>query len=305
MLSLYKLEIFSIVVQQGSFSSAAEQLLMTQSAISQHMQDLEASLGTRLFNRGRRGVTLTHSGEKLHDYTTQILRLVALAEADVIDVSKLKNGQTKIGSTPTVGIYLIPEWIRQFRTKYSNLTVSMQTNTTAHIVQAVLRRQLDLGLVEGEIDLDRHTQLGISHLRKINMQLIVGPNHMWWERDAITIDELDNQPFALRQPGSQTRAWMDDIFSEYNIHPMVTSEFDNPESIKQSIVVGHCLTVLPDYAIQREINSGTVRTVAIIDLDTTRTLKLIWNQQMPLSPIAQAFMHFLAEHFPHLSNQAL
>lgn len=80
MLNLYKLEIFATVVQTGSFSAAAERLLMTQPAVSQHIQDLEASLGARLFQRGRRGVTLTPAGETLHSYTQEILRLLAEAE---------------------------------------------------------------------------------------------------------------------------------------------------------------------------------------------------------------------------------
>lgn len=304
MLSLYKLEIFSVVVQQGSFSKAAEQLLMTQSAISQHMQDLEAALGTRLFNRGRRGVTLTPSGEKLYDYTIRILHLVALAESDVMDVSKLSGGQTKIGSTPTVGIYLIPEWIRQFRDKYSNLTVSLQTDITANILQAVLRRQLDLGIVEGEIEMDRYPNLGFTVLREINMILIVGPNHPWWERETVSIDDLDKQPITMRQPGSQTRIWIDEIFDQYQIQPIITSEFDNPESIKQSVVMGHCMTLLPDYAIERELSAGMVKRVKVDGLSTLRSLKLVWDQQMPLAPIARAFVEFLGTKFPQLLEKA-
>ena len=76
MLNLYKLEIFAIVVQTGSFSAAADRLLLTQPAISQHIQDLEASLGARLFERGRRGVSLTPARETLHTYTRQTLRLL-------------------------------------------------------------------------------------------------------------------------------------------------------------------------------------------------------------------------------------
>ena len=80
MLSLYKLEIFASVVQYGSFSAAAAQLHMTQPAVSQHIHDLERHVGTSLFNRGRRGVTLTEAGTTLFDYTQRILRLVAEAD---------------------------------------------------------------------------------------------------------------------------------------------------------------------------------------------------------------------------------
>jgi DNA-binding transcriptional LysR family regulator len=86
MLSLYKLEIFNAVVQEGSFSRAAQRLYLTQPAVSQHIQSLESSLGTRLFKRGRRGVQLTPAGEMLHDYTRCIMRLLAEAESAITNV---------------------------------------------------------------------------------------------------------------------------------------------------------------------------------------------------------------------------
>jgi DNA-binding transcriptional LysR family regulator len=100
MLSLYKLEIFAAVVHAGSFSAASDRLFMTQPAVSQHIQTLEASLGTTLFVRGRRGVSLTPAGESLYGYTLQILRLVAEAESAVTDVENLAEGQIQIGATP-------------------------------------------------------------------------------------------------------------------------------------------------------------------------------------------------------------
>lgn len=304
MLNLYKLEIFAVVVREGSFSAAAEHLYMTQSAVSQHMHDLESSLGTRLFTRGRRGVTLTPSGEKLHVHTLDILRLIAQAENDVMDVSNLSEGQVKIGATPTVGIYLLPEWIKVFRQQYANLSVSLQTDTTAHILNDLLHRRLDVGIVEGEIDESQYATIGIAPLRDIRMNVIVGPEHPWWDRSAIDIAELDLQPFAMRQPSSQTRIWLDELFAQYNITPQITAEFDNPESIKQSVVSGRCLTVLPDYAVRREIETGLVRALLVEDERFTRVLKLVWYAPMPLSPIATAFVGTLSTEFPQLQLEA-
>jgi LysR family transcriptional regulator, low CO2-responsive transcriptional regulator len=300
MLNLYKLEIFAVVAREGSFSAAAEQLYMTQSAVSQHMQDLETSLGTRLFTRGRRGVKLTTSGEKLHVHTLDILRLIAQAENDVMDVSNLAEGQVKIGATPTVGIYLLPEWIKAFRQQYANLGISLQTATTADILNDLLHRRLDVGIVEGEIDTRQHPTIGIAPLREIRMNIVVGPEHPWWERDAIEIPELNQQPFAMRQPSSQTRIWLDALFEQYNIAPHITAEFDNPESIKQSVVSGRCLTVLPDYAVQRELELGLVRALGVENEHFTRILKLVWYAPMPLSPIATAFVEILSTEFPEL-----
>lgn len=300
MLSLYKLEIFSVVVQYGSFSAAAEHLYMTQSAVSQHIQDLEASLGTKLFVRGRRGVNLTASGEKLYGHTTQILAMVAAAENDVMDVANLANGHATIGSTPNIGIYSLPDWIRSFRELYPNLTLALQTGTTADIVNGVLNHQLDIGFVEGEVDKMRRSRLGVLMLQDIEMVLVVGPRHPWWERDRIDIDELDAQAFVMRQRNSQTRIWLDELFQDYSIQPSVSAEFDNPESLKQSVFAGTCVTVLPTYAVDTDLSTERLRAVPIHNVRLHRMLKLVWDRQIPLSPIARTFLSFLSEQFPQL-----
>lgn len=98
MLSLYKLEIFNTVAIEGSFSKAADRLLLTQPAISQHIRDLENSLGRTLFERGNRGVMLTAAGETLLDYTRCILRMVTDAENALANLSEIKSGQNPVSA---------------------------------------------------------------------------------------------------------------------------------------------------------------------------------------------------------------
>ena len=209
MLSLYKLEIFAVVVAAGSFSAAAERLLMTQSAVSQHIQDLEASLGTQLFTRGRRGVTLTAAGSTLHVYTQQILRLVAEAENAVTDVDHIGSGQVSIGATPGVSVYLLPEWIRDFRGRYPHLTAALRTDVTPVIVNGVLDHRLDIGFIEGELDADEPAHLGQLILQDIDLYVIVGQGHPWWRMTSVPGSQLDGQQMVTRQPGSKTRQWID------------------------------------------------------------------------------------------------
>jgi len=210
MLSLYKLEIFGTVVQVGSFSGAAQRLFMTQPAVSQHIQDLEKQLGTALFLRGRRGVTLTPAGNTLYDYTQRILQLVAEAESAVTNVQHLDSGQINIGATPGVSVYLLPEWIGAFRTLYPQLNVSIQTATTTEIADAVLEHQLDIGFVEGELETIASKRLGSLVLRPVDLFVVVSGAHPWQKRERVTLGELDEQPFITRQPGSRTRAWVDE-----------------------------------------------------------------------------------------------
>jgi LysR family transcriptional regulator, low CO2-responsive transcriptional regulator len=300
-LNLYKLEIFALVVEEGSFSAAASRLLMTQSAVSQHIQGLESALGTRLFHRGRRGVTLTPAGETLYGYTRRIFQLVAEAESAVTDVEHLAGGQVTLGATPGISVYLLPDHVQSFRGRYPRLTVALQTGITPGIVTDVLAHRLDAGLIEGELDDTTPSRLSVIPLETVEQRVIVGPRHPWWQRSEVGIHDLSGQTFIMRQPGSQTRIWLDGVLKAHDIQPQIGAEFDNLESIKRAVSGGQCLSILPEYAVRHEIEGGSLRAVAVEDSPFKRTLKLIWDRERPFSPVSGAFLAHLSAHFPPLA----
>jgi DNA-binding transcriptional LysR family regulator len=302
MLSLYKLEIFVAVVQAGSFSAAAQRFPMTQPAISQHIQDLEHSLGTPLFVRGRRGVQLTPAGNTLLDYTQKILRLVAEAESKVTNVENIAAGQIMVGATPGVSTYLLPEWLQGFREKYPQLNVALQTGVTTDCIAGVMEHQLDLAFVEGELEKIHRKGLGHIFLRPVMMVVVVGQGHPWSEREKVKIGELAGQAFIMRQPHSRTRVWVDDILAKHKVEPHVVAEFDNQDAIKQAVMSNMGLTILPDYAVQREIGMGLVKALGVEDILLKRELKLLYDETMPFSPVARALLMYLQQMFPDLSK---
>jgi LysR family transcriptional regulator, low CO2-responsive transcriptional regulator len=300
MLNLNKLEIFATVVRTGSFSAAAQQLLMTQPAVSQHIHDLEASLGTRLFERGRRGVTLTPAGTQLHEYTRAIFELVAQAENAITDVGNLAAGQMQIGATPGISVYLLPDPIQQFHSRYPKLQVSVQTGITPQILEDLRLGKLDLGLIEGELDAAVDTVLGVQMLDVVEQWVVVGPQHPWWGRAEVAIAELNGQTFVLRQRHSQTRIWLEGVFQQHRLHPRIAAEFDNVESIKRTVINGTSITVLPDYAVQHEVEMGRLWLLHVAGRPLQRTLKVVWNRETYTSPVARAFLEYLQRYLPHL-----
>ena len=298
MLSLYKLEIFAIVVETGSFSAAADRLLMTQPAVSQHIQDLEAALGARLFERGRRGVSLTSAGETLHEYTRNILRMVAAAENAVTDVTQLASGNVSVAATPGISVYLLPEWVQEFRTHYPNLTVSVQTAITPEIVDALRHRKIDIGLIEGEIDGVDWPRLGVLELEEHEQFVIVGPKHEWREQEMVRCGDLNGKTFVMRQRNSQTRIWLDERLARAGINADVAAEFDNVESIKRAVAKGMGITILPRYAVQTELEIGLLHAVRIEASPMQRTLKLVWNEDVYFTPVTRTFLTFLGRYLP-------
>ncbi len=302
MLDLHKLRIFSVVVQEGSFSAAAEQLLMTQSAVSQHIKELELSLGQQLFQRGWRGVTLTPHGEILYRYTVEIFALVAKAENALTDVNHLRSGRVRIGVTPGIGVYLAPEWVQSFREQYPQLTVALQTGTTAQIVSDVLGQRLAMGFIEGELEDYQSPRLESLVLEEIEQQVVVGYKHPFWDRDVLQVEDLDQQSFIVRQTSSQSRIWLEDRLRHHEIDFMTGAEFDSLESMKRAVSIGVCLAVLPDYVVQPEVEQGLLRMIPLENKPFTRSLKLIWDSSSYFTPITWAFLAKLQQHYPALGT---
>lgn len=298
MLSLYKLEIFVAVVQEGSFSGAAKRLFITQPAVSQHIHDLEASLGTKLINRHKRGAVLTDAGETLYGYTKRILELVADAEAAVIDVEKLASGQLSVGATPGISSYLLPEWVGGFRERFPNLAVSIQTAVTTDIVAGVMNSTHQLGFVEGELESHTSRYLGRLALQKIELALVVSPSHAWANQESVSIYELQDQPFVVRQPQSRTRVWQDNLMSKFQVKPRIVGEFDNLEAIKQAIQSNLGVGILPVYSIHRELKAGFLCELSLHEVELARQMSLLWDKRHPLTPIARAFLGYLQASFP-------
>jgi LysR family transcriptional regulator, low CO2-responsive transcriptional regulator len=298
MISLNKLEIFATVARVGSFSAAAEQLLMTQPAVSQHIHDLEASLGTRLFERGRRGVTLTPAGSTLSQYADAIFKLVAEAENAVTNVEQLAAGQLSVGATPGVSGYLLPEAIQEFHARFPKLNVLVQTDTTPHIVAGLQAGSLQLGLVEGELNgYDASSgKLVVHELQVVDQLVVVGSRHPWWGRSEVSLTELTGQTLVTRQRTSQSRIWLDGILQQHALYPRIGAEFDNMESIKRTVANGVSVAILPGYAIDPEVESGRLWALCVAGEPLQRTLKLVWSADHAPGPVAQAFLPCLRRY---------
>lgn len=302
MLDLYKLQIFLAVVQEGSFSAAGERLYITQSAVSQHIKDLEAGLGRPLFERGWRGVSLTPEGEILYRYARQIFALVAEAENALTDVERVSGGRVSIGATPGAAVYLAPDWVQRFRARYPQLTVALQTGVTAQIVAEVLSNRLDVGFIEGELESFRQPRLESLALQEIEQVVVVGFKHPWWERSSAAIEDLHRQSFIVRPPNSQSRAWLEETLRVRGIEPVIGAEFDNLESIKRAVIAGMCLAVLPPYVVQDEVSQGLLHVVALEGQPLRRTLRLIWDRDIHFAPVTRAFIESLSGDYPALKT---
>jgi DNA-binding transcriptional LysR family regulator len=295
MLDLHKLHIFVTVADEGSFSAAAGRLYITQSAVSQHMSELEVGVGAALFVRGRRGVTLTSAGGVLRGYAHRLLTLAAEAESALANLSLNTEGVLIIGATPGASVYLLPEAIQKFRSQFAAAIVQLQTSVTSAILDDLRANRIELALIEGELEVSEVERFAVTALAEVEQYAIVGAGHSWWGQELVDIGMLADQVFIMRPRGSHTRMWLDRVLVNHGIRPNVSAEFDNVESIKRAVAAGTCVSVLPRYVVAQEESMGILHCVAIRGRPLLRTLKLVRDANVPQSALAVRFVECLKD----------
>jgi DNA-binding transcriptional LysR family regulator len=300
MITLHKLKIFLTVCDRGSFNQAAQQLLLAQSVVSQHMQDLEVTLGAPLFERTSRGVQPTQAGTTLYDYAKRIFTLLHDAEREILQIGATQQ-TLSIAATPGVSVYLLPMWLQTLQAAHPTINVSLQTALTGEVTRDVLSGRYDLGFLEGELrELDQ-AAIGRITLRNIDYFVTVQAGHLWADRESIKPDELETQPFINRQPSSRTRRWLETVFDTQHVRLRTVAELDSPGAIKYALLNNMGVAILPDYAIARETERGEIILLRIEDVPLRRPLLMIWAKDRVFNPVQRAFIGLLSADFPALS----
>jgi DNA-binding transcriptional LysR family regulator len=300
MITLHKLKVFIVVYDRGSFNQAAQELYMAQSAVSQHMQSLEAALGTPLFERSAKGVRPTRAGEMLYGYAQQMLRLLAEAEREIMQLDEVQARQLAVSATPGVSVYLLPVWLQQFQQMTPNVSVSLQTALTREVVEGVLHDKYDLGFLEGELEELDSEALGKMRFRDIEYYICVGARHQWAKEEEVSIHDLAKQPFINRQPGSRARRWFEALLSAQGVRLKNVAELDSPGAIKYALLNQMGVAVLPLYSIEREVERGEIHTIRFAEFELKRPLLLVWNRHQPFNVLQRAFITMLANDAPQL-----
>ncbi|MCU0475963.1 MAG: LysR family transcriptional regulator [Anaerolineae bacterium] len=301
MLTLHKLKLFRIVYEHGSFNRAAQSLYLAQSVVSQHIHDLEAALGARLFERTSRGIRPTAAGEVLYGYVGKVQALLGEAELAIGQLDTQAAPQLDVAATPGVSVYLLPSWLIPLRQARPNLTVNMQTMLTHEVVRDVLNGRVHLGFLEGDTDGLAQEALGRVRVREVCYRVVVPPTHPWAGRTSISPSELKGQAFIHRQPTSRARRWLEGALGQHGVTLRATAELDSPGAVKYAVLNGMGVSVLPDYAIEREAERGELRCLAIDGVSMTRPLLMVWDKRQPFTLVQRAFIGVLAEQVPELA----
>jgi DNA-binding transcriptional LysR family regulator len=288
--SLPHLETFAEAAERGSFTAAARQLGLTQAAVSQRVQKLEALLKTPLFHREAGRVALTDAGRRLHRYARRILDLTAEAQAAVTGQPTDARGELLLAASSVPGQHVLPPLLAEFRRRHPAVQVRVSVSDTDDVLRRVEHGQAHLGIVGGQGD---GPHLEFRRLACDQLVLVVPDGHPWWRRRRATVAELLAQPLVQRERGSGSRRCLERSLERLGVAASrlnVVLELGSSEAIKEAVLSGVGVAVLSRRAVEREVAAGRLRAVPVTGLTLDRDLYLVRDRRRAVPSPAQLFL---------------
>ena len=244
---------FKAVAEEGSFTAAAKQLHVSQSAISRQVKLLEEELGGPLLHRGARGVTLTSSGELLLSLAHRLNRDVKNVVAQIAETHDLLRGSLTIAGGMTVCLHVLPRVLRDYHKKYPGIDIKVVTGRNETILALLRGHEVDLALLTLPI---QDKDLEVIPVLKEEMVVVTAKNHPLAKQKSVDVDTLASYPQILYEEGSNTRRVQERLFAQTERTLNVAMETENVEITKAMVGAGLGITLIPYAAIEREVRAG-------------------------------------------------
>ena len=291
-MNLWHLAIFHAVAETGSVSAGAAQLRISQPAVTRQLQLLEAALGSTLVDRLPRGVRLTESGMLLYDYAQRIFALENEAEHAVREMRQLYTGELAIGASSTIGNYLLPPLLAEYRRRYPGVEISVEISNTHAIESNLLNRRLALGLTEGLL---KSPELHAEIFLQDQIVPIASAHHPLARQRRISDQALTRETLLLRESGSGTREFVDLMLQRRHLKFARSICLGSTEAIKKMAAAGGGVAFVSRLAIEAELNSGMLKMLAIPELNRARPLFWARLHRRHLPMAALAFLALLSK----------
>ncbi|WP_276353426.1 LysR substrate-binding domain-containing protein [Cohnella caldifontis] len=285
------LQVFATVAETRNFSRAGERLHMTQPAVSQHVRALEERYGVRLLERDNKSVSLTRAGEIVLHHAREIGSLYRRMNEMVADLLHHTGGPLAVGASYTFGEYVLPKALARFNLAYPDVRPSITIGNTFDIADKVRRRELDVGIVEGE---EAGGGLDEEWLSDDEMVIVAGASHPLAALQAVRAPGmLAEETWVVREPGSGTRAAADRWLAAAGIAPRRLMEMGSIQSIKETVEAGLGIAFLSRLSVSKELKLGTVKLLRAPGLPFKRSFRILLRQGDLRTRTLEAFLHQL------------
>ncbi len=294
-MELRKLEVFCKVVELKSFTRAAAAVMLSQPTLSEHIRSLEDELGQKLVDRLGRLVEPTPVGSLLYSYAVKILRLQRDALQAIEQYGGKLIGRIMIGAGSIPGTYILPGVIGRFRERYPSVKATLMINSSQQIVQDVQDGQVEIGVIGA-----RWSERGLDcrEIYSDTLSVVVGADHHMAGKKEISLTELADEPFILRESGSGTRKVVDQIFEDHGVKTSSLSEvaeIGSTAAVLQAVKEGLGVSIVSTMAVEKDLSCGTIVSLPVKGVRMERPFYMIRRKNRELSPAAAVFWGFLKQ----------
>jgi len=292
-----RLKVFHAVARLLSFTKAAEELHMTQPAVTFQVRQLEEYFNTRLFDRTHNKVSLTPAGERVSAFAERIFDLYSEMENSVRDLTGEISGALTIGASTTIAEYMLPALLGEFKNRYPDINLRLKVSNSEGIVSMVEHNVIDLGVVESAVS-NKNLIVEVCH----NDQLVVvaAPDHDLVKRGGkVKASDIVNYPFVSREEGSGTR----EVIMQYLLEAKeslgdinICLELGSPEAIKGAVEAGMGITIISRSIIGKELK---LKTLAELQLDPplSRPFSFVRQRQKFRVTVMEKLLEFAQSYF--------
>ncbi|HPD60195.1 MAG TPA: selenium metabolism-associated LysR family transcriptional regulator [Thermodesulfobacteriota bacterium] len=290
-----QIEIFCKIVELGSFSRAAEASHLSQPTLTEHIKALEDYLGITLLDRLGREVVPTKAGDVLYDYAQKILRLKRETEQALWSLKGVLKGDLTVGASTIPGEYILPNLMKSFKDNFPDIFITLEISDTKKVINDILSNRIEVGIVGAIVE---NVKLEYRKFVKDELVLVVPPVAPWKKLKSITVEELKEIPFLVREEGSGTRMAMERCLSEHQLDIdslNIIMRLGSTTAVIQAIKSGVGGSVLSRRAVKEDLTKGFLHTLSIEKTKIFRDFYIVLRRGRSRSPLCEVFLKFIIE----------
>jgi len=284
------------VVETQNLSKTADELGISQPAVTKQIQTLEDMYGVLLLERSGRKLKTTEAGQTLYCYAREIIKTVEKTGKAMEKVSGSQKGKLALGASTIPGQYILPYLVKTFKDKYPDISISMEISDTEKIFSRVAERELDVGVVGGWFN-NRKVE-GFQWLED-ELVLIVPEKHEFAGLSEIDIQKAVNEKWIFREKGSGTRRAAEDLMAAYGIKKEdlnVYMETGSTEAVLATVEAGMGVSIVSSWAIKEAESYRKIRSIKISHPAATRFIYVIYPRQKKQRKSVITFLNFLRQN---------
>jgi DNA-binding transcriptional LysR family regulator len=292
-----RLKVFHTVARLLSFTKAAEELHMTQPAVTFQVRQLEEYFNTRLFDRTHNKVSLTPAGERVSEFAERIFDLYSEMENTVRDLTGEISGALTIGASTTIAEYMLPALLGEFKNRYPDINLRLKVSNSEGIVSMVEQNVIDLGVVESSVS-NKNLIVEVCHYDQL--VVIAAPDHELVKRGGkVRASDILRYPFVSREEGSGTRDVITQYLMDEKVNPgdlNLSLELGSPESIKGAVEAGMGITIISRSIIGKELKLNTLAELQL-DPPLSRSFSFVRQRQKFRVTVMEKLLEFAQAYF--------